>query len=271
MALRPDRRRPRGGGNDIAVLDGFAAGPVVRQEENRNALQDNSMGAHMQAILEADLRDDIDDDTALERAMAQRITDNFGPELSVFRRRMEAEQRADAGGPVFEMTAQIEGPRAAAAPNNLPARIRANAVAARADNGFGRGQGMTDWLQLRRMPTYLLTQVRRLGRDIFAQYAPTTEIEDINMIGYLPNMPEMHSQALVRDHIRWITENGDEIISDDIDFGRNIPGYRAKTSLWEVSHFNFLIVQDNHGEYVYGWPRAPRPALEAAPNVPRLR
>lgn len=270
MARPPERRRPReAGDNPLAALDGFAAGPVVRQDrdQNRNALQDNSMGAHMAAILDSDLTDNIDDVEAEQRAEAHRITDNFGPAFAAYRRQI------DGPAPAHEMDARerLEGPRGQARPQggNLPAVVGGNRNAlAHADAFEGRDGPMTDFIQLRRMPAYMMTQIRRLGRDIFAQYAPGIELEDINMMG---NMPGFHSPQLVRDHIRWIANNGHEVTSDDLDFGQNVPGYKAKTSLWEVDHFNFLIVKDNHGEYVYGWPRAPRPAIAAAPNYPRLR
>lgn len=258
----------RGGGdNPLVALDGFAAGPVVRQDrnENGNALQDNSMGAHMAAILDSDLRDEIDDGEAFERAEALRVTDNFGPVFAAYRRQIDG----PAARHEVDAAERIGGPRGQApARANLPAVAgNRNALAAH-DPMAGRPGEMTDFLPLRHAGGYFLNQVRRLGRDIFAQYAPGTAIEDINLMG---TMPGFHSAAVVRDHIRWITQNGNEVTTDEIDFGQNIPGYRATASLWEVDHFNFLLVRDNHGEYVYGWPRAPRPAIEAAPNYPRLR
>ena len=266
MALRPDRTRRRGGDNPLAALDGFAA-PAVRrdQDENRNALQDNSMGAHMAAIVNSDLQDEIDDGEAFERAEALRNTDNFGQVFNTYRRQL------DGTAPRHEVdaTERLDGPRGnAPARGNLPAVAgNRNALAAHDPMAGGAG-GMTDFLPLRHAGGYFLNQVRRLGRDIFAQYAPGTAIEDINLMG---TMPGFHSPAVVRDHIMWISQNGNEVTTDEIDFGQNIPGYRATASLWEVDHFNFLIVRDNHGEYVYGWPRAPQPVIAAAPNVPRLR
>lgn len=283
MARRPARVRMRGEGNELAPLDGFAAGPVARRNDNNQQVVDpNTMIDHFAAIVGSDLEDEIDDDTAAQRAEENRITDNFGRAFAAYRRRI------DGDGAIYDPTEQIAGPGRAPqallpAPHlragqqgnfrgQVPAHAPRNALVGRDPNMRINGAGhLTDWLQLRRLPAYMLTQIRRLGRDIFAQYAPNTQIEDINMIGWLPGMDEFHSQENVRDHVRWITNNGNEVNRDNMDFGQNVPGYRAQTSLWEVDHFNFLIVRDNHGEYVYGWPRAPRPAIEAAPAVPRLR
>ncbi|MDW9481144.1 hypothetical protein GOB57_21090 [Sinorhizobium meliloti] len=287
MARRPARVRNRGEGNELAPLDGFAAAPPARRHEQQQQVVDpNSMQAHFGAILQSDLQDDIDDDTALQRAEEHRISDNFAAAFAQYRRQVDGN-----AGPVYdprelhdqgqaarqqqaflprrpgaERTAQ--GDRQA----NLPAQAPRNALVGHDPNLRMQAEGgLTDFVQLRRFPNYMLTQIRRLGRDIFAQYAGNVELEDINMMGAVQGHPEFHSQALVRNTIRWITEHGNEVTSDNIDFGRNIPGYRAQTSLWEVDHFNFLVVRDNHGEYVYGWPRAPRPAIAQAPNVPRLR
>lgn len=287
MARRPERVRHRGEGNQLAPLDGFAAAqPALRdQQQNRDLVDPNSMAAHFEAIVTSDLQDNIDDDTALQRAEADRITDRFGEVFTQYRRQVEGQnvydprQLHDNRRPAQH---QAYLPRNLGAGlqqgnngygANLPAHAAPrNAVADYDPNArmHGGGGGMTGFIQLRRMPSYMLTQIRRLGRDIFAQYAGNMELEDINMIGHIPGQ-QFHSQAEVRDTIRFITENGNEVTSDNIDFGRNIPGYRAQTSLWRVDHFEFLIVRDNHGEYVYGWPAAPRPAIGHAPNVPRLR
>ena len=240
------------------------------------------MEAHFTAILNSDLVDDIDNDTALERAEAHRITDNFGTAFSQYRRQVEGgqiydpRQLHDNGRPApqaFLPRQEGAGPQANNHRANVPAHAPRNALVGHDPNVrmHGGPAGMTGFVQLRRLDPFMLTQIRRLGRDIFAQYAGNMELEDINMMGALQGQPQFHSQAEVRDTIRFITQNGNEVTSDNIDFGQNIPGYRAQTSLWEVDHFNFLIVRDNHGEYVYGWPRAPRPAIAQAPNVPRLR
>jgi len=276
---RPVRERRRGeAGNQLAPLDGFAAGAVAnRREDNRQVVDPNTMEAHFAAIVGSDLRDRIDDEEAARRADERRITDNFGPALAAYRR-----QNEHRGG-VYEPGERIGGPQRQAqgylpAPAGYPAQEahrrnlpavgqRRNQLAAFDGNVRMQGnQRPTDWVQLRSMPSYMLTQIRALGRDIFAQYAPHLELEDINMVGSL-----LHDGELVRDHIRWIAGNGTEITADNMDFGRNVPGYRAQTSYWEVDHFRFLIVRDNHGEYVYGWPEAPRPRLAAQPDVPRLR
>jgi hypothetical protein len=280
MARRPVRVRNRGEGNELAPLDGFAAALPARRQEQQ-VVDPNTMEAHFGAILGSDLEDHIDDETAFERAMADRATDRFGEFFTRYRSQIE-------GGNVYDPRQVHDNRRAApqgylprqhgAAPQgdihraNVPAHAPRNAMVNHDPNArmFGGGGAMTGFVQLRRFPTYMLGQIRRLGRDIFAQYAGNMELEDINMIGHIPGQ-QFHSQAEVRDTIRFITENGNEVTSDNIDFGRNIPGYRAQTSLWRVNAFEFLIVRDNHGEYVYGWPAAPRPAIGHQPNAPRLR
>jgi hypothetical protein len=272
MARRPDRTRFRDRGNELAPLDGFAAGPVERARPN--AVQENpgnEMVDHMQAILRSDLRDDITDEEAFARAIEDRATDNFGAALDMYKQRLAAE---DGQGLVINahVVNQIEGPRRQAEPaprQNLPA-FRGN------QNAVGhphqpQGAHCEEWLQLRRLPPYIFTQIRALGRNIWANYAGHMQLEDINTICHIPQLPQFHSREFVRNHVEWIRQHGNEVLNDNIDFGDNIRGYGARVSLWQVAAFEFLIVQDNHGEYVYGWPRAPRPALAQAPNVPRLR
>jgi hypothetical protein len=281
---RPTRVRQRRDGNELAALDGFAAAPPVRRADQQQQVADNSMGAHFGAILNSDLVDEIDDATALERAAANRASDNFGMVFAEYRRQFEGgdiydprqlhDHRREAPQGLLPGNARAGGaPRANDRHANVPAHAPRNALVGHDPNARMHGQpaGMTGFVQLRRVDPFVLTQIRRLGRDIFAQYAGNTALEDINMMGAIAGQPQFHSQTEVRDTIRFITEHGNEVLSDNLDFGQNIPGYRAQTSLWEVDQFNFLIVRDNHGEYVYGWPQAPRPAIAQAPNVPRLR
>jgi hypothetical protein len=279
MARRPVRVR-NGGGNELAPNDGFAAALPARRQEQQ-VVDPNTMDAHFAAIIGSDLRDNIDDDTAAQRAEAARASDAFGATFTQYRRQIEG-NRANVFDPrqVHDnrpaqqayLPRQMEAdPRANIPRANLPAHAPRNALAAHDPNVRVQRGGMTGFIQLRKMPTYMLTQIRRLGRDIFAQYAGNTALEDINMMGAIEGQNEFHSQAEVRDTIRFIIDNGNEVTSDNIDFGRNIPGYRAQTSLWRVDSFEFLIVRDNHGEYVYGWPETPRPAIGHNPAAPRLR
>jgi hypothetical protein len=121
------------------------------------------------------------------------------------------------------------------------------------------------WTPLRAGGGYIATQVRALGRQIFERITDVP-LEDINMIGTPFNDPEH-----VMSTCRWISRNGTELQTEDMDFGQNIPGYKAKTSLYEMGDFNFLLVADNHGQYVYGWTKPPQPLLGHQRDVPRLR
>ncbi|MCZ7860715.1 hypothetical protein O9X98_04795 [Agrobacterium salinitolerans] len=285
MARRPVRVRNRGEGNELAPLDGFAAAPPARrhdqQQQHQQVVDPNSMQAHFGAILNSDLVDEIDDETAFARAQEHRVTDNFGAAFSQYRRQVEGVGQVYDPRGIHDGRPAPQGllPRQHGAGQqannhraNVPAHAPRNALVGHDPNvRMHAPAGMTGFVQLRRLDPFMLTQIRKLGRDIFAQYAGNMALEDINMMGAIRGQPQFHSEAEVHDTIRFVTNNGHEVTSDNLDFGQNIPGYRAQTSLWEVDHFNFLIVKDNHGEYVYGWPRAPRPAIAQAPNVPRLR
>lgn len=262
MARRPIRHRERRANADgAAVADGFAAPPVPLEEVRRREPVDNSAASHMRAILNSGLVDEISNEGALDRAWQVRASDGFGAAFEAYRRRVDAEQRGTVDGAGL-IAAHGDG---ADGTGRVPAIRGRNEIAPRGPETRMVGDRAEDWMKIRELGGYVVSQIRRLGRDLFEQYCDLP-IEDVSVVGSLT-----HGERRVRSIVEWVCAHGTEIDDGDVDFGRNVPGYNARTSLWVVGDFNFLVVADNHGEYVYGWPARPQLLLNAAPGAPRLR
>lgn len=262
MARRPRERRDTP--NGLARLDGFAAGPLTpRREQAQQVALDNTPEAHMRAILASDLTDNMTEEEILRAVEENRVSDNFGPVFDAYMRMVNAQE-----GDIVDIRPAIghDAPRNRQQGHAIvPARAPGRAIEARDPRIAMQDMRMEDWCQLRRLPSYILDQIRALGRDIFAMHTDLP-LEDINVLG-----TPFHGREKVRNTIRWITERGTEEDQQVMNFGANVPGYHARTSRWTVNMFSFLIVVDNHGEYVYGWPQAPRPTLENRAEPLRLR
>ena len=144
-------------------------------------------------------------------------------------------------------------------PENLPAVV-SNALSKEGPADFD-----PEWIQVRHLPGYLQSPIRALGRGVFGQFTDTP-IEDIQVITTLTN-PEDD----VKRMMGFIRKNG---IRDDearIDFSRVMPGYQAETQLWRMVGYEFLLVKDMMGYYIYGWPGGRGVHLPAPRATKRLK
>ena len=169
----------------------------------------------MEELFEAGDADEIDDVTARQIA---------GQEAQIPRR------------PRHEIGPERPVPTA----ENLPALV---SRALQAENI----QLQPRWSQVRHLPGYVQSQIRRLGRDVFRQFTQTP-LEDIQILSTV-----ISGETEVRGIAGWIKRNGVREGSVEMTFGRG-PGVKADVTLWRTEDFSFLLVKDFSGYHVYGWP-----------------
>ena len=144
-------------------------------------------------------------------------------------------------------------------PENLPSVI-SNALSKEGPADFD-----PEWIQVRHLPGYMQSPIRALGRAVFGQFTDTP-IEDIQVMTTLTN-----PQDDVKRMMGFIRQNG---VRDDqarIDFSRVMPGYQAETQLWRIVGYEFLLVKDMMGYYIYGWPGGRGVHLPASQPTRRLK
>lgn len=118
-----------------------------------------------------------------------------------------------------------------------------------------------EWHQVKNLPGYAVTAIKTFGRQVFKPFTDTP-IEDIYVISTLSN-PDDHVKAIAT----WIKQNGvkndhAEAKAEDI-----LPGYSGEILMYDVEDFTFMIVKDNFGYYIYGWPASNR--LTATNKIPK--
>lgn len=127
------------------------------------------------------------------------------------------------------------------------------------------GEVNPQWTRLGDMPMYILGPIRRLAKDLFAQYTDTP-LEQIEVVGnFGGNGP--NTDAEINSVSQWVLDHGQLESSDDVDFGQSMPGYSAQTRLFTTGERDFLLVKDDHGKYVYSWSTAPALSQDKAQEL----
>jgi len=144
-------------------------------------------------------------------------------------------------------------------PQTLPA------VVSRALLAEGETRIVPEWHMVRHLPGYLKNAIRQLGRQVFAPFTDTP-IEEIQVLSTLVN-----TDREVKAVMTWILRNGIRDDEAELDFGRIMPDYSAKTQIWNVEGCTFMVVKDFAGHYVYAWPGGRGTRLDHDAPAPALR
>lgn len=242
--MRPKDRRRRQAQTDLAdkpKLDGFAAAKMANITTTKNKAPTNSELPGRRASRQqtaTSIRG------TLNRESARHLTSLFNSGL---RDDVPVELDDDMGVPE-ERT-----------PENLPAII-STAIANTDETMI-----IPKWHQLKNLHGYRAQQIRALGRQIFEVFTDTP-IEDIQACTTLSN-DTIEVQAMMA----WIKKNGVRNDKMEMDFDAVMPGYKADVQNWDVEGFSFLLVRDDYGHYVWGWPGGRGVHLEEEPPRPMLR
>ena len=233
--LMPDLEQhavaPVGPAGDVAPLPGKRAKRKVRPTAIDPEVSATA-SQHLGSLHGAGMEDEISDDEALRRSGIDDVGDTD-----------------DVGAtPIVPNT------------ENLPAVIRHDVALT--------GEHIEpEWHQVKHLPGYFQSAIRALGRSVFRQFTETP-IEDIQVLTTLGNINSEHEVTGMMD---WIRRNGARDDATKIDFDQIMPGYSADASFWRTKDYEFLLVHDFAGYYIYGWSGGRGVHLAAPPTQRRLR
>lgn len=114
------------------------------------------------------------------------------------------------------------------------------------------GQVEPEWHEVKNLPGYMASGIRKIGRAVFAPFT-NTPIENIqvlaNLGGHGPNdVREINAVAgYLRSHGRKDTEA-------ELFFQDKIPDYNAEIKIYTAKGRTFMLVKDFAGNYIYSWP-----------------
>jgi len=141
-----------------------------------------------------------------------------------------------------------------------------------------------DFHKVSELPGYMANAIRKIGRTVFSTYT-TTPIEKIDVLANLGGGQGPNERKEINAVAGWARANArlDQQASEaaTAEFGRVIPGYKPQLMVYDARGTTFMLVRDDHGDYVYSWPSSTntaaltndaRGAALAAPGrpVPRL-
>lgn len=106
--------------------------------------------------------------------------------------------------------------------------------------------------QVKNLPGYISKPIRVMGRETFKPYT-TTPIENISVIANLGGQGP-NSNREINGVAAWLKTNAKEVDRAQMDYGATMPGYVADTISYSASGVRFLVVKDQHGQYIYAWP-----------------
>lgn len=105
-----------------------------------------------------------------------------------------------------------------------------------------------EWHMVKDLPGYMASAIRAMGRMVFEPFTDTP-IEEIQVLSSLSN-----KEIEVKTVLTWLTRNAIRDDEAELTFQEILPGYAAKTQIWNTADATFMAVKDDHGIYVYGWP-----------------
>lgn len=111
------------------------------------------------------------------------------------------------------------------------------------------------WHQVRNLPGMLQQGIRMVGRMFFGEMT-TIDTSDIQM---MTNAMGLNPEVDVRKMFSLIKQNGTKLEDITFDFSETMPAYAAiggvaEGQIWRAIGYEFFIMRDNGGHYVYAWP-----------------
>jgi hypothetical protein len=120
------------------------------------------------------------------------------------------------------------------------------------------------WMKVRQLPAYLLSQIRRLGRDVFTELGTTVPLEEVQIISTLT-----HPATDVQKMAYLISNYGQKMREQTNIFGN----VSCDVQIWRFANYDWVVVEDFGGNYIYGWPENPaiEPQVKPKKTNPHLR
>lgn len=107
------------------------------------------------------------------------------------------------------------------------------------------------WQQIKNLPGYAISQIRKMGRDTFEAFDCFNAFSDAHRKNGTDPLAEVmvisdltHNQSAVNALADMIATNGVIIDTKEIDYGDSMPDYHPKVIIFMTEHYTFKLVQD---------------------------
>ncbi len=104
-----------------------------------------------------------------------------------------------------------------------------------------------EWHRVNQLPGYMRNVIRAVARQVFQQFPTSTPMDEMQMICTITN-PERDVKAVMD----WVRRNGAKDDEATLNLNTILPGFTVEIQHWRTKGFDFLIMKDMGGYYVYG-------------------
>ncbi len=108
------------------------------------------------------------------------------------------------------------------------------------------------WHMVKNLPGYLSNPIRSLGRSIF-KYFTATPIEEIQVLANFHGQQEPNTEQEIKMVASWLQKNAVKLPQKKLLFETTIPGYDADVVVYETDGYEFMVVKDFAGYYIYAY------------------
>ena len=118
----------------------------------------------------------------------------------------------------------------------------------------------------------MMKAIQAVAGRIFRNFTstPTGHIQMMTNVARLnPEADVMKMATIIRNH-------GVKVDEMTMDFSEFMPGYQqiagdTQITIWNALGYQFMIMRDNGGEYIYGWPEGDSQLTNHSDNMKMIK
>jgi hypothetical protein len=113
------------------------------------------------------------------------------------------------------------------------------------------GRVTPEWHQVKKLPGYLSSSIRAIGRQVFKPFTDVP-IEDIQVIANV-NDSGPNTQRELNAVAGYLVQHGERKTEAELHFHDILPQYHVDLKIYSASGFEFMVVKDFAGVYIYSY------------------
>lgn len=114
------------------------------------------------------------------------------------------------------------------------------------------GLNCPKWIEVKHLPGYLSSAIRAMGRQVFKPFT-NTPIEDIQVVANFNGSSGPHTLKEVQAVASWLQLYGERVTDAELKFTEVMPGYEANLRIYAADGYEFMVVKDFAGYYIYAY------------------
>ena len=125
------------------------------------------------------------------------------------------------------------------------------------------GYQTPSWTMVKHLPGYLSGAIRALGRQIFKPFT-SVPIEEIQVLANFNGAGSSNPNSIeeLKAVAGWLEKTGERITDAEVKLQEILPGYEAQIRVYRASGYEFMVVKDFAGYYIYSYTTSDKPVKQ---------